>query len=82
MSVRAFHYFSGELVILGDRVRECGRIGRVVQIIQPGPEAAAHYNCPDGAVVTSTRRMWTPPDGELWEDFESLVRRQWWRFWS
>lgn len=76
-----FHYFSGEVVMVGDRVRESGRVGRVLHIFQPGPESAEHYHCPDGAVSTSNRHLWEPPDGEFWEDLEFLGRRERWRFW-
>ena len=80
--MRTFHYFSGEVVTVGDHVRDCGHLGTVVDIIQPGPEAAANYHCPDGAVCTEAdwggtkgNRLWTPPDGELWEDLEFIARR-------
>ena len=77
--MRVFHYFSGEIVMLGDRIRSSGRAGRVVQIIQPGSQDAADCSCPDGAVCTEDNdtggsMLLTPPDRELWEDLDFISR--------
>ena len=79
--MRTFRYYTGEVVIVDDRVIDCKRPARILDIFQPGPESAEHYQSPEGAVATSASRLWTPPDGEFWEDLEFVSRRPWWRFW-
>ena len=70
-----FHYYTGEVVMVGDRIRESGRAGYGEHIFQPGPESDRDCGCPEGAVSTSNSRLWTPPDGEYWEDLEFVGRR-------
>jgi hypothetical protein len=79
--MRAFHYWSGEEVKVGDYVREVGRAGRVIEIIQPGSETAMCCDCAEGGVRTSMDMsgtkgnvLWEPPDGACWEDLEFLGR--------
>lgn len=67
--------------MVGDRVIDCGRPARVLDVFPPGRQSAEHYHCPEGAVATSASRLRTPPDGEYWEDLEFVSRRPWWRFW-
>ena len=77
---RVFHYFSGEVVQTGDRVRDAGRLGRVAEVFQPGSDTAVSCNCPEGGVLTfsdwdgvESPRIWMPQDGD-WEDLEFLGR--------
>ena len=79
---RVFHYFSGEVIELGDRVLDAGHVGYVEAIIQPGSSAGEDHGCPDGGVLViadwdgvSSANLWTPPDGEYWEDLELLGRQ-------
>jgi hypothetical protein len=78
-----FHYYTGEVVAVGDLVRTGGgRSGIVEEIIQPGLKAAEWYDCSDGGVriiedwngVFSPLLM-TPPDGKYWEDLELIKRK-------
>ena len=78
---KIFHYFSGEVIELGDRVCDCSHLGYVAEIIQPGSGTALSCDCPDGGVLTmadwdgtKSPRIWTPPDGEFWEDLEFISR--------
>ena len=80
---KVFHYFSGEVIQLGDRVRDASRIGYVAEIVQPGSDTSLSCDCPEGGVLTKvdwdgveSPRIWTPPDGEFWEDLEFIGRRQ------
>ena len=79
---KVFHYFSGEVIELGDRVRDVRHLGYVAEIIQPGSDYALSCDCPDGGVLTmadwdgtKSPRIWTPPDGEFWEDLEFIARK-------
>ena len=79
---RVFHYFSGEVVQVGDRVRDVRHLGYVAEVFQPGSGMALSCDCPDGGVLTmsdwdgtQSPRIWTPPDGEFWEDLEFIARR-------
>lgn len=79
---KVFHYFSGEVIELGDRVCDVRHLGYVVEIIQPGSDTALTCDYPDGGVATAvdwdgtkSHHVWTPPDGEFWEDLEFIARR-------
>jgi hypothetical protein len=79
---RVFHYFSGEIVQPGDRVRISGRLGFVQEVMQPGSDNSLGHDFPDGGVLTITSwegvqspMVWHPPDGELWEDLEFIGRK-------
>lgn len=78
-----FHYFTNEVVRLGDVVvSENGNPGKVVQIFQPGTQDAVDFQCEEeGGVMieedwdgTPGLMLMTPPDGQSWEDLE-FVRR-------
>lgn len=78
-----FHYYTGEVVKIGDRVLTAGgHRGVVEEIIEPGPDAAKWYDCPNGGVriiedwdgVPSSLLL-EPPDGEYWEDIEFIGRK-------
>ena len=79
---RDFHYYSGEIVCVGDLVRVYGRLnGYIAEVVMPGTEQALACNCPDGYVCTvsewdgkKSSSLWTPPDGKFWEDLD-LVQR-------
>ena len=77
-----FHYFSGEVVELGDKVSDVGHIGSVTDIFQPDTQESIYFSCPKGGVLVisdwdgqKSSRLWTPPDGEYWEDLEFLGRK-------
>ena len=79
--MRVFRYASGEEVRVGDHIREVGRDGRVIEIIQPGSETAIACDCVEGGVRTSMdlsgssgNVLWEPPDGDCWEDLELIDR--------
>ena len=79
---KVFHYASGEFIQLGDRVYDARHLGYVAEIIQPGSDTALSCNCPDGGVLTmadwdgtESPRIWTPPDGKFWEDWEFMARK-------
>ena len=79
---QVFHYFSGEAVELGDRVRDTGHLGRVVEIIAPGSEEAIACECQGGGVRIvvdwdgqASNRLYEPRDGPYWEDLEFLGRQ-------
>ena len=77
-----FHYFNGKTVCVGDRVLICGRFNAyVAEVEMPGTKQALACGCPDGYVCTAPAEkggkgnmLWTPPDGELWEDLEFVQR--------
>lgn len=79
---REFHYYDGQAVYPGDRVRTAGgRLGKVAEIIQPGTSAAEDYSAPEGGVLISEEwngvaspLLLTPPDGKSWEDIELIAR--------
>ena len=81
---REFHYYTGEIVCVGDHVRvnrHMPLMGHVAEVEMPGTEQAFACNCPEGYVCTITTEdrsnasfLWTPPDGEFWEDLQ-FVRR-------
>jgi hypothetical protein len=80
---KIFHYFSGEIIQPGDRVRVAGRLGRVEEIFQPGSDNSLAHDFPDGGVLTiaswdgiESPMVWRPPDGELWEDLEFIGRKE------
>ena len=77
-----FHYFSGEIVQLGDRVRVAGRLGHVAEILRPGSDNSLAHDSPEGGILTiaswdgiESPMVWQPPDGELWEDLEFIERK-------
>ena len=79
---RVFHYFSGEVVQQGDRIRSAGRSGYVAEVFQPGSDSAKTFDCPEGGVLTfedwdgkQSPMVWRPPDGEFWEDLEFIGRK-------
>lgn len=87
--MKVFHYISGEIIKVGDRVKDAGHRGRAIEIIQPGSYTALSCDCAEGGVHTVANwggkkgsRIWEPPDRENWEDLVFLQRRPWWRFWS
>ena len=79
-----FHYRSGESVCVGDRVRINRRSvcdGYVAEVEITGTAQALACNCPAGYVCTVANEngenqsfLWTPPDGEHWEDLEFVSR--------
>jgi hypothetical protein len=79
---RVYHYFDGQVVHIGDRVRLYGKFSGVVEeVVMPDTQQAKDCGCPDGYVCTSIirdgkkgSRLWTPPDGEFWEDLELIER--------
>lgn len=79
---REYHYIDGEVVKLGDRVLYCGKYkGVVEEVVMPGTKQAEDANCPEGYVCTCIyrdgvkgSRLWTPPDGDSWEDLELVER--------
>jgi hypothetical protein len=80
---KVFHYFSGEVVQEGDRIRSAGRPGIVVEVFQPGSDSAVSFECPEGGVRTTedwngkqSPMIWQPPDGDYWEDLEFVGRKQ------
>jgi len=79
---RVFHYFSGEVIQQGDRIRSAGRSGYVAEVFQPGSDSAKTFDCPEGGVLTfedwdgkQSPMVWRPPDGEFWEDLEFIGRK-------
>jgi hypothetical protein len=78
-----FRYPSGEIIMVGDRVRTgSGRIGLIEEIIPPGPDSAKWYQCPDGGVGIiedwggkSGSILLTPSSGE-WNELELIGRKQ------
>lgn len=79
---RNYHYFSGEMVCVGDKVRVRGRFGTVTEVEIGSTKQALAVGCPDGYVCTVSAdgggggRLWTPPDGEFWEDLEFVQRSE------
>jgi hypothetical protein len=79
---REYMYFDRQIVRVGDRVRVYGQYDGVVEeVVMPGTKQAQDCGCPDGYVCTSIyregvkgSRLWTPPDGEFWEDLELVDR--------
>ena len=76
---RDYHYFDGQVVRIGDRILYCGKYpGVVEEVVMPGTKQARDTGCPEGYVSTNTdvmgSRLWTPPDGEDWEDLELVER--------
>lgn len=76
-----FHYYTGEVVRVGDHVRTGGgHTGIVVEIVLPGTELAQMFHAPDGGVLIqkdwegSAGLFMAAPDGRNWEDLE-LIRR-------
>jgi hypothetical protein len=73
-----FRYYSGEVVMVGDHVREHGQVGLVEMIIQPGTELTECFYCPEGGVMLlfadGGRLLMDPPDGIQWEDLEFIRR--------
>jgi hypothetical protein len=77
-----FHYFSGEAVELGDNVSDAGHLGSVTDIFQPGTQESIDFSCPEGGVMVvsdwdgqKSAALWTPPDGDFWEDLDFLGRK-------
>ena len=79
---RSFHYYTGQIVCVGDRVKtDSGHFGVVLDIIYPNTKDATDNECPEGAIrivqdwdVIESAILLEPPDGEFWEDFEFLGR--------
>lgn len=79
-----YHYYDGQIVRVGDRVCVYGKhFGVVEEVVMPDTQQAKDTGCPNGYVSTSCinadtgrkdSRLWTPPDGEFWEDLELIER--------
>lgn len=78
--MRIFHYYDGQTVEVGDRVRIEGRAGVVIEIIQPGTEMAKAFQASEGGILIDvgwgphSGILLTPPDGICWEDVELIER--------
>ena len=78
----AFHYWSGEEVRVGDRIRSHGWPGTIEMVILPGTEDSEAYSCPEGGVMVledwgrgvANRILEIPPDGKCWEDLDFVER--------
>ncbi len=73
MKTVQFHYYTGEIVRVGDRVRYAGRPGVVKEIVYPDTELAQMFQAPGGGVLVT--EDWSgcgclaflePPDGLYW----------------
>jgi hypothetical protein len=80
---KEFHYYSRQVVRVGDRVQTgSGRFGVVEEIFQPGPQSAEWYGCPKGGMQIiedweggkSSRIIITPRDGD-WQEVKFIGRK-------
>ena len=77
-----FQYYTGQIVLPGDRVFTCTEhAGIVVLVIQPRSEEAEWYQTPDGGILieedwngTPSLLLMRPPDGRYWEELELIAR--------
>jgi len=78
-----FHYYTGELVEVGDKVRTgSGCFGIVAEVLMPGTPETCTFDSPAGGVLIiedwngcQSSLFLKPPDREYWEDVH-LVEKQ------
>jgi hypothetical protein len=78
----SFHYWTGEEVRIGDKVRTGNhKPGIVKMVIAPGSQASKDFSCPQGGVLieedwdgTPSLLLETPPDAQQWEDLDFIER--------
>lgn len=75
---KVFRYRSGDVVMVGDHVREHGCPAIVEMVIRPNTSLAEYFMCPNGGVMLfygdGGRLLMDPPDGMQWEDLEFVAR--------
>ena len=75
-----FHYYNGEEVRKGDRVRFANLYGVVEEIFPPGSQLAKCFHASNGGVLIRFEgeehagMVLEPPDGLCWEDLELVTR--------